>query len=29
MHLVAEAIEPLEDGVELAVVEVLTLGHCC
>jgi hypothetical protein len=27
VHLVAEAVEPLEDCIELPVVEVLTLSH--
>jgi hypothetical protein len=27
VHLVAEAVEPLEERVELAVVEVMTVGH--
>ena len=29
VNLVAEAIEPLEDGVELAIVQMLALRHCC
>jgi hypothetical protein len=27
MHLVAEAVEALEDGVELAVIELVAIRH--
>jgi hypothetical protein len=27
VHLVAEAVEALEDGIELAIIEVLAIRH--